>query len=115
MKHSFLFIMLMAMSVFLSGCTETQLAAHLFKNISAFPYLQSLPLSYVKLHGRFTEDIESESTQFYLRSLINMAHSCDLQVYAENVETELEWQQYQRLGVDGGQGFYFGKPQQLGE
>lgn len=81
----------------------------------AFPYLQSLPLSYVKLHGRFTEDIESESTQFYLRSLINMAHSCDLQVYAENVETELEWQQYQRLGVDGGQGFYFGKPQQLGE
>jgi len=44
------------------------------------------------------------------QSLVEFAHSFDICVIAEGVETEAEHQVLQQLGVDGGQGWLFGRP-----
>jgi EAL domain-containing protein (putative c-di-GMP-specific phosphodiesterase class I) len=44
------------------------------------------------------------------QSLVEFAHSFDICVIAEGVETEAEHAVLQSLGVDGGQGWLFGRP-----
>jgi EAL domain-containing protein (putative c-di-GMP-specific phosphodiesterase class I) len=44
------------------------------------------------------------------QSLVGFAHSFDVCVIAEGVETEAERAVLQALGVDGGQGWLFGRP-----
>ena len=44
------------------------------------------------------------------RSLVDFAHSIDVSVVAEGVETAAEHAVLQSLGVDGGQGWLFGRP-----
>lgn len=78
---------------------------------AAFGYLHSLPLDYVKIDRSFIRDIHlNPDNQFYVRSLIQIAHSCDVTIFAEGVENEQEWQCLQSLGIDGGQGYYLAKP-----
>ena len=43
-------------------------------------------------------------------SLVEFAHGCDVQVVAEGVETAAEHGRLRDLGVDHGQGWYFGRP-----
>nr|WP_246406583.1 EAL domain-containing protein [Modestobacter versicolor] len=44
------------------------------------------------------------------QSLVDFAHSSDICVVAEGVETAAEHEVLRRLGVDGGQGWLFGRP-----
>ena len=44
------------------------------------------------------------------QSLVGFAHSFDVSVVAEGVETAAEHAVLQFLGVDGGQGWGFGRP-----
>ena len=44
------------------------------------------------------------------QSLVGFAHSFDVSVVAEGVETAAEHAVLQSLGVDGGQGWLFGRP-----
>ena len=44
------------------------------------------------------------------QSLVDFAHSFDVSVVAEGVETAAEHAVLQTLGVDGGQGWFFGRP-----
>jgi EAL domain-containing protein (putative c-di-GMP-specific phosphodiesterase class I) len=44
------------------------------------------------------------------QSLVEFAHSFDICVVAEGVETAAEHHVLQQLGVDGGQGWLFGRP-----
>lgn len=77
----------------------------------AFTYLQSMPLKYLKIDRTFIKQInENQDNQFYVKVLLQTAHSRDILVYAEGVETEEEWQCVVSLGFDGGQGYYLGKP-----
>lgn len=84
---------------------------HYGKNFSSFSYLYNLKCSYLKIDGGFIRGIqESDENQFFVRSLIDIAHSLDILVIAESVETEQEYQTLQQLNVDGVQGYYVGKP-----
>lgn len=77
----------------------------------AFSYLQSLPLSHLKIDRNFIHNINDDAdNQFFVRSLVQIAHSCDVMILAEGIETEAEWQQLQALGLDGGQGYYLARP-----
>jgi EAL domain-containing protein (putative c-di-GMP-specific phosphodiesterase class I) len=49
--------------------------------------------------------------QFFVRSLVTIAQSCDVIVLAEGVETEEQWQKLIELGIQGGQGYWLGRPQ----
>ncbi|MEH6529628.1 MAG: EAL domain-containing protein [Porticoccus sp.] len=79
---------------------------------SAFGYLSSLPLNHLKVHRSFLRELDQNpDNQFYIRSLVQLAHNRDIQLWLEGVESELEWKQLAELGVDAAQGYFLGKLQ----
>ena len=90
-----------------------QLSLHHFgRGTANFSYLQSLPLDYLKIDRCFIHNIVDDiDAQFFVRSLVGIAESCDVMVLAEEVETEEQWQQLIALGIQGGQGYWLGEPQ----
>ncbi len=87
---------------------------HYGKNFSSFSYLYNLKCHYLKIDGGFIRQIQgSEENQFFVRSLVDIAHSLDILVIAESVETQEEYQTLQQLKVDGVQGYFVGKPTEI--
>ena len=85
---------------------------HFGRDTANFSYLQSLPLDYLKIDRSFTHDIvRDEDAQFFVQSLVAIAKSCDVMILAEGVETEAQWEKLLALGIQGGQGYWLGKPQ----
>lgn len=78
---------------------------------AAFGYLHSMPLDFLKIDRSFIRNIHFDTdNQFYVQSLVQIAHSCDITILAEGVENEHEWQCLKTLGVDGGQGYFLARP-----
>ncbi|HSC76606.1 MAG TPA: EAL domain-containing protein [Pseudomonadales bacterium] len=78
---------------------------------AAFGYLHSLPLDFLKIDRSFIRDIHlNKDNQFYVQSLVQIAHSCEIIILAEGVENALEWDCLSHLGIDGGQGYLLGRP-----
>jgi diguanylate cyclase (GGDEF)-like protein len=85
---------------------------HFGRGTAEFAFLQSLPLDYLKIDRCFIQNITDDlDSQFFVRSLVTIAKSCDVMVLAEGVETESQWSTLLKLGIQGGQGFWLGKPQ----
>lgn len=81
---------------------------------AALGSLQNLPLTYVKIDRRFISGIDShKQNQFYVRNLVQIAQSCDIEVIAEGVETSAEWRVLMELGVGVGQGYLFAEPTKI--
>jgi len=84
---------------------------HFGLGIRAFSYLQSLPLTCLKVDQSFIRQLPTQAdNQFFVRSLVQIARSCDIAIYAEGIETEEEWKSVLELGLNGGQGYYLGEP-----
>lgn len=84
---------------------------HFGRNFSSFGYLKGLKLNYLKIDGSFVRRLpEKEENQFFIRSLVKIAHSLEIIVFAESVETQKELEILKSLGIDGAQGFLIGKP-----
>ena len=84
---------------------------HFGRGFSAFGYMRTLRIRYVKIDGSYTRGIDSnKDNQFFVQALIRTLHGIDVQVIAENVETAAEEQTLISLGVDGLQGYLLGKP-----
>ena len=83
---------------------------------SSLDYLRRLPLDYIKIDRSFTLDIgRSESAEELIRVMIAIAHTLDLQVVAEGIETHAQLQFLQAHGCDHGQGYLFSRPVSLAE
>lgn len=81
---------------------------------SAFGYLASLPLRYLKVHRSFIKNIHlSHDNQFYVKALAQLAQTREIRLVVEGVENEAEWQVLSKMNIDGAQGYYFGHPQPL--
>jgi len=79
---------------------------------SSFGYLRSLPLYYIKVHRSFIRHIDgSPDNQFYVESLLQLAHSRGITLIAEGVESEAERQTLRALGIDWMQGYQLAYPQ----
>lgn len=83
---------------------------HFGRGSSEFAYLQSLPVDFLKVDRQFIHDLDSIDNQFFIRSLVAIARDCDIVVLAEGIETEEQWRTLLDLGVQGGQGYWLGKP-----
>lgn len=84
---------------------------HFGRGNAEFAYLQTLPVDYLKIDRHFIQHVVSDpDTRFFVRSLVAIAHSCDITILAEGVETEEQWQALIDLGIQGGQGYFLGKP-----
>lgn len=86
---------------------------HFGRGTAEFAFMQSLPLDFLKIDRCFIQSItEDEDAQFFVRSLVTIAQSCDVVVLAEGVETEAQWEQLLELGIQGGQGYWLGEPKE---
>jgi diguanylate cyclase (GGDEF)-like protein len=84
------------------------------RGFSAFGYLQSLHPDYVKIDSSYTEQIAlNRDNQFLMRTLCNVAHSLDIVVIAQAVESQAQWEIMKELNVDGVQGYAVGRPQPI--
>lgn len=84
---------------------------HFGASSGTFSYLNRIKVDHLKVDRSYIRDIHlSKDNQFYIRSLIQIAHNLDIKVYAEGVETDEEYQALKTLGLDGAIGYLFGKP-----
>jgi diguanylate cyclase (GGDEF)-like protein len=84
---------------------------HFGRGFSSFGYLRTLKLDFIKIDGSYVQGImDNKDNQFFISSVVNIAHSLDIQVYAVSVEGEKEWKLMGELGVDGVLGHAVGLP-----
>jgi EAL domain-containing protein (putative c-di-GMP-specific phosphodiesterase class I) len=78
---------------------------------SSLSHLQRFPLNMLKIDQSFIRDVTSNSANASItRAIISLAHSMNLSVLAEGVETEEQLALLRRQGCDEVQGHYFGRP-----
>ncbi|WP_299796991.1 bifunctional diguanylate cyclase/phosphodiesterase [uncultured Shewanella sp.] len=78
---------------------------------SSLSYLQSLPLSRLKLDAAFVSQIGvNDASNSIVIAIINMAHSLNLQVVAEGVETQQQYEFLLNHNCDTFQGYLFNRP-----
>jgi len=83
---------------------------------SSLAYLKQFPIDKVKIDIAFIRDIvTSASDAAITTAIINMAHSLNLKVIAEGVETGEQLAFLRERKCDEFQGFYFSKPLPAGE
>ena len=75
------------------------------------PYADDLAIESAKLHPSVVRNIDQHlEQQLFVRGLISHFSERGIRVIGTGVELETEWQTLQKLGVAGGQGFYFSQP-----
>jgi diguanylate cyclase (GGDEF)-like protein len=78
---------------------------------SSLTHLRRLPIDEIKIDRSFIRDIETDPDDAVIvQSTIDLAHSLNLTVVAEGVETELVWNKLRDFGCDQAQGFYLARP-----
>lgn len=78
---------------------------------SSLAYLARLPVELLKIDRSFVKAMDGDSTaQNIVRTIVSLAHSLNLEVVAEGVETGRQLEILQRLGCDQVQGYLFSKP-----
>jgi EAL domain-containing protein (putative c-di-GMP-specific phosphodiesterase class I) len=83
---------------------------------SSLSYLKRFPASSVKIDRSFIEGLPDDRGDAAItRTVIGMAHSLDLRVVAEGIETEQQLEFLCHWGCDEAQGFYFCRPLPAGE
>ncbi|MGI9509317.1 MAG: putative bifunctional diguanylate cyclase/phosphodiesterase [Geminicoccaceae bacterium] len=78
---------------------------------SSLSYLQRFPINKIKIDKSFVQSISQENggDLAIVRAIIAMAHSLDMKVVAEGVETEVQYSTLENMGCDEIQGFYLSR------
>lgn len=78
---------------------------------SSLSRLRVLPIDNLKIDKSFVHDLETDPDAVLLaKSIIALAHSLNLGVVAEGIETEAQFGLLNDLGCDAGQGYLLGRP-----
>lgn len=78
---------------------------------SSLSYLKRLPLDQLKIDKSFVSDVLSDpSDEAIARTILSLAHNLQLDVVAEGVETDAQFELLVRLGCPAFQGFLFFRP-----
>lgn len=78
---------------------------------SSLSYLKHIPVDYLKIDRSFIKDIQHNVQDIEIvRAIIGIAHSLNLTVIAEGVETAEQVEILKSLKCDETQGYYFSKP-----
>jgi EAL domain-containing protein (putative c-di-GMP-specific phosphodiesterase class I) len=81
------------------------------RGFSSLSYLRDLPIDKIKIDRSFLRDISPNSyEQALVKAVLTVAHSQQLDVVAEGVETEEQFRFLRSLGCDQVQGFLFARP-----
>lgn len=83
---------------------------------SSFAYLKDLPVDILKIDGMFVRGINTEPVNYAMVKAINdVGQVMKMKTIAEYVENEEICNELKEIGVDYGQGYYFGKSEKLDE
>lgn len=78
---------------------------------SSLSYLPQFPLDILKIDRSFVEQMDHEQqNREIIKTIITLAQVLDLQIIAEGIANETQFNTLKALGVDFGQGFWLGKP-----
>jgi diguanylate cyclase (GGDEF)-like protein len=78
---------------------------------SSLSYLRNFPIDTLKIDASFIRSLTDDSGSLEIASaVIALAHSLDIRVVAEGVETEAQWRLLRDQGCDEVQGFFFSLP-----
>ncbi|WKY47412.1 EAL domain-containing protein [Eubacteriaceae bacterium ES3] len=78
---------------------------------SSLNYLHKLPIDHLKIDKQFVQSIETGNfEEVVIKATVEIAHSMNLIVVAEGVETKAQYEVINGFGADQIQGYYFGKP-----
>lgn len=78
---------------------------------SSLSYLRQFPVDVLKIDRSFVRDIVEDTDCLAIaRSIIALAHTLDIRVIAEGVETEAQLRLMIEHGCDEVQGYYFSRP-----
>ncbi|WP_342508277.1 EAL domain-containing protein [Sporosarcina sp. FSL K6-2383] len=78
---------------------------------ASFRFLQSLPISKIKIDKLFIRSLLTHSkTQQLVEGMIKLGKSLGLYVVAEGVETEEQFELLKAMGIDAVQGYYISAP-----
>ena len=78
---------------------------------SSLAHLKDFPINTLKIDRAFVSGANlNEEAQAILQTISDMAHSLNLDIIAEGVETEEEFHVLKSLGCEYGQGWLFSKP-----
>ncbi len=77
---------------------------------SSLSYLTRLPFDTIKIDRSFMHDVEVASRRSIVQAIVAVAHSLDLRVIAEGIESPLQLSVMREMKVEEGQGYYFAKP-----
>ena len=82
---------------------------------SSLAYLQRLPITRLKIDRAFIVEVDNPSgkvlrAQALVQTIIGLAHSLEIEVVAEGVETRAQLDFLQRAGCDRAQGYFFRPP-----
>lgn len=79
---------------------------------SSLAYLRRLPLDTLKVDRSFIKDVtKNPEAALITRAVVSMAHSLNLKVVAEGVETFTQLAFLSSIGCDEIQGYYFSRPE----
>nr|MBA3798150.1 bifunctional diguanylate cyclase/phosphodiesterase [Geodermatophilaceae bacterium] len=78
---------------------------------SSLEFLRQVPVQELKIDRSFITDMAVDSRDASIvQSVIGLAHSLEMRVVAEGIETAAAYQQLIGFGCDEGQGYYLGRP-----
>ncbi len=81
------------------------------KGYSSLNYLRDLPVDSLKIDKSFVEGLgRNKADTTIVRLIVDLAHTLDMEVTAEGVETAEQLALLLEFGCDLGQGYYFSKP-----
>ncbi len=77
---------------------------------SSLSYLHRFPLNYLKIDRSFVGRLTTDNDNAIVRTISTLAHNLGMEIIAEGIETEEQYQQLRMLGCEYGQGFLFSQP-----
>lgn len=78
---------------------------------SSLSYLHSFPVDNLKIDRSFVQRLQNTASSFgMVQAMIQIAKNMGMNIIAEGIETDEQWEQLKLLDCQFGQGFLFSKP-----
>ncbi len=78
---------------------------------ASLPYLRAFHVDYIKIDGAYVRRMQDSDRDLQMmHAMIAMCRQVKTAIVAEMIETQEQAQSLLSLGVEFGQGYYFGKP-----
>jgi diguanylate cyclase (GGDEF)-like protein len=77
---------------------------------SSLSYLHRFPLNYLKIDRSFVNRLTIDHENSIVKTILSLARNLQMEVIAEGIELEEEFDQLRALGCEYGQGYFFSEP-----